>query len=268
MANEGGQNTVFHLAVQCSWFPYTKHYDILVYWGSCYFPFKLQLTFITIYAPCYTYRQRQGDRLDPLSIIHLVLKLVLQSKQVATIAQRLQSQQMDAIGKLSYNSSELYKTLYIAVHIHRLISIDLVSDYDILFGTDIPYIFLEDLGPVSATIRLSKSYHGNAHTVGMLKIISPQFWTKYDNRSQNQTHISGVILHVDFGVTGIIYKQRQFSHHHRLSKHTVVVSGIIDAVNENNMASLNNETLPIHTWLVKRLHYSSAVVVDQSTMYL
>ena len=67
---------------------------------------------------------------------------------------------------------------------------------------------------------------------------------------QCQTYICDIILLVESGIIGVTDKQWKLSHHHHFPKHTMVVGGVVNAVNENNMASSNNEALPINTWLI------------------
>ena len=85
---------------------------------------------------------------------------------------------------------------------------------------------------------------------------------------QCQTYICDVILLVESGITGVTDKQQKLSHHHHLPKHTMVVGGVVNAINENNMAPSNNEAFPINTWLIQWLHYTTVVIINQSTMNL
>ena len=81
-------------------------------------------------------------------------------------------------------------------------------------------------------------------------------------------YIGHVLLHVDFWITRVTDKQWILSHHQHLSKHTMIDGGVLDVVNDDNMASTDNETLPIDSWFIQWLPNTTSVVNYCSTVKL
>ena len=81
-------------------------------------------------------------------------------------------------------------------------------------------------------------------------------------------YVGHVFFHVVLWITRVTDKQWILSHHQHLSKHTMVDGGVLNVVNNDNMAPTDDKTLPIHSWLIQGLTNTTAVVNYCSTVKL
>ena len=77
---------------------------------------------------------------------------------------------------------------------------------------------------------------------------------------KNKTYVCCVFFHIVLGVTRVADKQWILFHHQQLSQHAMVDGGVLNIVHNDNMASTDDETLPINSWLIQWLTNTTTVI--------